>query len=449
MTAGGLFDELPDVEAPGHDELGVAGVRVSRPDRGQIGWEMVDLDQLIGADHPVRLVTAFVEKLDLSPFYRAIKTRQDGPGRDGIDPALLMGLWLFATVDGVGSARELARLCTRDLPYRWLCGGVGVNHHALSDFRTDHVELLDRLLTDSVTALVADGLVSLEHLAHDGMRVRASAGASSFRRGARLGALRAAMEERVQRLRAELEDAPDASQKRKLASAARAAGERLERCRQAQARLKELEAARAKQPNKKRTDPKTGKDRPVRVSTTDPQARVIPMAAGEFRPAYNIQLSCDPATLVAVAVSVHDSGVDAGQLRPALEQIEKRYQKRPSVILADCGFCSKEDISWSHLHGVKAIVPSNAEARLGDLAYATTYRGHMPGVTEWRQRMVDPAAQELYKMRGMIECVFAQLRNFGLRFLRLRGVEKVRSEVLLYLLAHNMMCAARLRSAAA
>ena len=447
MVAGGLFDELPEAALTRGDDPGVSGVRVSRPDRAQIGWEMVDLDQLIGADHPVRLVAAFVEGLDLSPFYRAIKAREDGPGRNGIDPGLLMGLWLFATVDGVGSARELARLCTRDLPYRWLCGGVGVNHHALSDFRTEHVKLLDQLLTDSVTALVADGLVSLEHLAHDGMRVRASAGGSSFRRGARLEALRASMEERVKALRAELEGAPDASQKRKVARAARAASERLGRCRQAQERLKELEAARVRQPKKKRTDPKTGEEKPVRVSTTDPQARVIPMAAGEFRPAYNIQLSCDPATLVAVAVSVHDTGVDAGQLRPALEQIERRYEKRPSVILADCGFCSKKDISWTHLHGVQAIVPSKDEARLGDLAYASTYQGRMPGVTEWRRRMLDPAARQLYKMRGMIECVFAQLRNFGLRFLRLRGVEKVHGEVLLYLLAHNMMCGARLRSA--
>ena len=147
-------------------------------------------------------------------------------------------------------------------------------------------------------------------------------------------------------------------------------------------------------------------------------------------------------------MSVHDTGVDAGQLRPALEQIEKRYQKRPSVILADCGFCSKDDISWSHLHGVTAIVPSNNEARLGDLAYATTYKNHMPGVEEWRRRMVEAATKTAYKARSMVECVFAQFRNRGLRLLRLRGRTKVKAEVLLHLLAHNMLCGARLRSAA-
>jgi hypothetical protein len=278
--------------------------------------------------------------------------------------------------------------------------------------------------------------------------VRASARASSFRRGDRLSKIRAEMEDRVKTLRAELESAPDASQKRKLDRAARATADRLERCRKAQERLRELEAERAKLPKKDRVDPKTGEDKPLRVSVTDPQARVMRMAAGEYRPAYNIQVSCDPDTLVAVAMSVHDTGVDAGQLRPALEQIERRYQKRPSVILADCGFCSKDDISWSHLHGVTTIVPSNNEARRGDLAYATTYKGHMPGIAEWRRRMVEPATKVAYKARGMVECVFAQFRNRGLRLLRLRGRTKVKAEVLLHLLAHNMLCGARLRAAA-
>jgi transposase len=128
MTTTGLFDDLPEAEARRQAETNAAAVRVSRPARDQIGWEMVDLDQLVSADHPVRLVVSFVANLDLSPLYSAIQARADGPGRNAIDPALLMGLWLFATVEGVGSARELARLCTQDLPYRWLCGGVGVNH---------------------------------------------------------------------------------------------------------------------------------------------------------------------------------------------------------------------------------------------------------------------------------------------------------------------------------
>jgi transposase len=408
---------------------------------------MVDLDQLIAPDHPVRLVASFVESFDLALLYQEIRARSEGPGRDAIDPALLLALWLYATVDGVGSARELARLCTRDLPYRWLCGGVGVNYHALSDFRSGHVAFIDRLLTDSVTALAADGLVSLEQLAHDSVKVRASAGSSSFRRGARLAKLREEMEARVAFLHDELDGAPDASAKRKRAAQGRAARERLERCKKAQERLAQLEAARARQRKKDRVDPKTGKDKAVRVSTTDPSARIIALSSGERRPGYSLQITGDPKTLVAVGLSIHD-GVDFGQIRPALEQVEARYGVRPATMLADCGFCDKADIAFAHEQGVTTVIPSNNAARLGGLAYDTTYRNSMPGITAWRQRMVKPETKNLYKLRCQIECVFAQMRNRGLRLLRLRGKEKVRGEALLHLLAHNMICGARLRLAA-
>jgi hypothetical protein len=127
MTTTGLFDDLPEAEARRQAETNAAAVRVSRPARDQIGWEMVDLDQLVSADHPVRLVVSFVASLDLSPLYSAIQARADGPGRNAIDPALLMGLWLFATVEGVGSAGAGAALHAGST-LSWLCGGVGVNH---------------------------------------------------------------------------------------------------------------------------------------------------------------------------------------------------------------------------------------------------------------------------------------------------------------------------------
>jgi transposase len=445
---GELFGDLPSAVAS--ERLGerTGAVRVSRPDRDQIGWEIVDLDQLVARDDPVRLVASFVEGLELTALYEKIEARAHGPGRNAIDPALLLSLWLYATIDGVGSAREVARLCERDLPYRWLCGGVGVNYHALSDFRSGHVAIIDRLLTDSVTALVADGLVSLAVVAHDSVKVRANAGSSSFRRAGRLEQLRAKMEERVEALRQELEGASDASLKRKTAARERAARERLANTKRAQERMRELEAARAKQREKDRVDPKTGEDKPVRVSTTDPQARILAMSSGERRPAHSLQISADPMTLVALGVSVHDS-TDFGQLGPALEQIKARYGRPPETLLADCGFCDKADISFAHQQGVTAIVPSNNQARLGDLAYATAYRNKMPGIAQWRERMVEATTKTRYKLRSRLECVFAQMRNRGLRLLHLRGADKVKGEVLIYLLAHNMICGARLRLAQA
>lgn len=175
--------------------------RVKRPERGQIQWRPLALDQLLPSDHRARLVWQFVESLNLAPLYGEIRAVEGVAGRDAVDPRLLMALWLFATIEGVGSARQLARLCERDLAYLWLCGEVTVNYHLLSDFRTAHADFLDRLLTDSVAALMHQELVTLEGVAQDGMRVRAHAGSSSFRRRATLEKCQREAREHVERLR--------------------------------------------------------------------------------------------------------------------------------------------------------------------------------------------------------------------------------------------------------
>jgi transposase len=443
-----LFEDLPEMNGPARERRWAGEARVSRPNRAQVGWEMVDLDQLIASDHPVRLVTDFVGSLDLSALYAQIDARTHGPGRDAIDPALLLSLWLYATIDAVGSARELARLCERDLAYRWLCGGVGVNAHALSDFRSGHVDILDLLLTESVTALVADGLVTLEVLAHDSVKVRASAGSSSFRRAERLESLHGEVAKLVKQLREELDGASDASVRRKAAARLRAQSDRLARLEKARKAAAELKAAQDKRREKDRVDPRTGEDKPVRASTTDPEVRILTMSSGERRPAYSFQVSADPNTLVAVGLTVHDS-TDFGQLNPAIEEVESRHGLPPDVLLADAGFCSKEDISLVHQARVTVIVPSNNEKKQGLDAYDTTYGDKLPGIAEWRQRMTDPTARDMYKLRCRIECVFGQMRNRGLRLLHLRGRTKVKAEALIHLLAHNMLCGARLRLAAA
>ena len=246
-------------------------------------------------------------------------------------------------IDGVGSAREIVRLCQRDLVYRWLCGGVGVNAHALSDFRSDHEAVLDRLLTDSVTALVKDGLISLERLAQDGVKVRAAAGAASFRRQGRLTAIREQMAERIEQLKSELESDAAAGQRRKQAARLRAATEREERCRKALVRLRELEIER--EARKPKGDPKDKKA--VRASTTDAEARVMKMPDGGFRPAYNVQVAGDPDSQVIVGVAIDTRGCDLGQLRPMLEQLQDRYGRTPSWYLADGGFRQFADIEWA------------------------------------------------------------------------------------------------------
>ena len=226
--------------------------RLRTANRQQIVFRTAALDDLIPPDHPARIVWEFVVGLDLSPLYEPIKSVAGNAGRPCIDPKILMALWTYATIDGVGSARQLAKLCGAHDAYRWLLGDVAINYHTLADFRTDHVELLDRLLTESVAALMAEGLVDLERVAQDGMRVRASAGAASFRRRPTLEEALAEAEAQVRALRAELEQDPAAGDRRRQAARERAARERADRIRDALDRLPELEARKKPEDREKR-----------------------------------------------------------------------------------------------------------------------------------------------------------------------------------------------------
>lgn len=152
------------------------------PVRDEVRLEVIDLDGLIGEDHAARLIWAYVERLDFSDFEAGVRSREGRPGMPQTAPQLLLALWLYAITDGVGSARAIERLCTLDPAYRWLCGGVGVNHHAISDFRSEQGERIERLLVQHVASLSAAGLIDLDEIAQDGVKVRAYAGAASFRR---------------------------------------------------------------------------------------------------------------------------------------------------------------------------------------------------------------------------------------------------------------------------
>jgi len=271
---------------PWNDESSVVPApRVRTPVRNQIELRSVDLESLISFDHPARIIWEYVEGLDLRPLYAEIKSVEGRPGRNTTDPRVLMALWLYATLEGVGSARALDRLTKQHDVYRWICGGVPTNYHTLADFRVGEVELLDRLLTTSVATLMAEGLVDLQRVAQDGVRVRASAGAASFRRKPTLENALKEAEEQVEALKKELEEDPEATSRRQKAARKRAAAERKKQVERA---LEQLPKAEAK---KKKAD----KDK-ARVSTTDPDARVMKMGDGGFRPAFNGQFAVDTET---------------------------------------------------------------------------------------------------------------------------------------------------------
>jgi transposase len=396
----------------------------------------VDLEGLLPEDHRARVVWAYVEGLDLIPLYQGIQAVEGEAGRPATDPKILLALWLYATVEGVGSARALARLCDEHLAYQWLCGGVPMNYHTLADFRTAHPAFLDTLLTQSVATLLAEGLVELRRVAQDGVRVRASAGAASFRRRQTLEACLAEAEAQVQALRAELEADPGATTARQRAARERVARERQARVAQALAHLPALEA-------KKKPDERAK----ARVSTTDPEARVMKMADGGFRPAYNLQFAADTATQVIVGVDATTAGTDHGQLAPMVTQVEARHQQAPGAMLVDGGFATKEDIAAvSDRTTVYAPVQKPKDPARDP---HEPLSADSPAVAAWRQRMGTPEAQAIYRERAATaECVNAQARNRGLRQLPVRGLGKVLTIALWYALAHNLMRAVALGATA-
>jgi transposase len=413
--------------------------RLRTANRDQIVFRAAALDEIIPPDHPARVVWDYTDGLDLSSLYNLIKSVEGNPGRPPIDPKILMALWLYATIDGVGSARQLDELCRSHSAYQWICGDVSVNYHTLSDFRTDHGELLDQLLTQSVAVLLAEGLVDLNRVAQDGMRVRASAGAASFRRRPTLEEALAEAEAQVQALRAELEEDPAASNRRQQKARERATRERAQRIKGALDRLPELEAKKKPEDRDK-----------ARCSTTDPDATVMKMPDGGFRPAYNIQFSTATDSQIIVGVDVVTTGSDAGQMAPMVEQIESRYEETPKEVLVDGGFAQHDQIEAVSAEEVGctvyAPVPAPKDSKVDRYAPKP---GDSPAVADWRARMASEEAKAIYKDRAATaECVNAQARNRGLYQLRVRGQLKAKAIALWHALAHNMMRAVSLRVAA-
>lgn len=438
---GCLFEGLTDQAMPSAPGRGMP--RLRQPERRQPGWQIAAIDDLVSGDHPVRAVWAFVGTLDVRRLHDAVKAREGVPGQAPPAPELLLALWLWATVDGVGSARRLDRLCGEHLAYRWLCGGVSMNYHTLADFRTAHGDVLERLLADGVAALVAEGLVALDVLAQDGMRVRAAAGAGSFRRRRRLAELAAAARARVARLRAELESDPAAGNRRQQAAQQRAAREREERVQAALDRMSELEAERARREKTNKSE--VARQQAPRASTTDAEARSIKMADGGFRPAYNLQIVSAPASQVIVAVDLDTTGSDRGLARRGLERLA-RCGIKPADYLVDGGFAKNEDIEWADAGGIKLWCPAVRNKHRTEPYAARPKDG--PGVADWRRRMASRRGTLLYRERCKAECPNAWARRMGLTRLSVRGTQKARTVLLWFALAHNMLRTFALRRAA-
>jgi transposase len=353
--------------------------RVLMPNRGQMELRASDLESLLAEGHRARLVWVYVERQDLKRFYADIRVLEGGVGRAAIAPEILLSLWLYATLDGVGSGREASRLTQAHDAYRWLCGGVQVNHHTLSDFRKDHGEALDELLSVSIASLIAASVVKLKAMAQDGMRVRASAGAGSLRRKEKLEGYLDAARAEVARLKMELEADPAQAERAREAARRRAAREREARLAKALERLPELEEIKKRQGKK------------------PDQAR---------------------ASMV--------------------EQVTERCGRTPASWLVDGGYVGHDQIDRvSETTVVYGPVP---EPRDKTVDPHQAKASDSQAVAAWRERMDTDEAKDIYKTRAATaECVNAQSRNRGLQQFRVRGLPKVKCVMLIFALAHNLM----------
>jgi transposase len=425
-------------------------IRIRQAERRQAGFELVDLESLVVDDHPVRAVWSFVEGLDLAVFYDRIKARGETPGRPASDPRILLALWLYATADGVGSARALTRLCEHHTIYRWICGGVGVNHTMLSEFRLESGEFLDRLLTSSLAALMKEGLITLDEVITDGTKVRAAASRSSMRRRQTLSELQGKARARVAELKQELE-ADSAAGERRLSKRRLSAAEDRDR---------RVAAALARHPAtapKKEKDPSDGDEPPSasskagkkpkeeRVSTTDPDAPLMKMADGAVRPAYNVQVSS--ACGFVVAIEPVQRRNDRGLAPAMVAQVEQRCGKLPERLLADAGAMTAPDIvAIAQTHPcVQVFSPPPARKEASKPQSKARYERNRAAepqcLKEWRARMDSEEGQTVYKRRSNTEHVHARLKNRGFGRMVLRGLTKVRIVCLLHAVAHNMMWA--------
>ena len=394
------------------------------------------LDDLLPLDHPVRTVWAVVQTLDLSAFKEPIKSRQHSAGRSAIDPQLLVALWLHASTEGVAGGRRLAELCESHIAYQWLCGGVGVNYHTLNDFRVGHAAALDALFTQVLGRLTHAGLVTIHRICQDGLRVRASAGFSSFHRRKTLLKCLAEARLHLAELNGMRDESPALGRQRQESQQQFQAEDRARRIREALAAEVEVDVSRrnSHKRNKKK------KISPARASVSDPESRMMKMPDGGFRPAYNLQFASDPVSRAIVGVQATNAGADATLLTPMREQVLQRTGTRPREHLADGGYVSIANLKQARKEEVTLYMPV-PEPRNEEQDRFARRKKDTRVVADWRRHMGTTEAQAIYLQRlSTCEPINADLRTWrGLGRLAVRGLAKVQCVALWSALTYNLL----------
>jgi transposase len=412
--------------------------RLNTPIRNQVEFVQSSLDDLIPEDHQVRSIWDYISQMDLSPILIKIKSTADSPGRPAIDPRILLALWIYAIKEGIGSARLIERYCSEHLAFRWLCGGVSVNYHTISDFRRFNSEEIDELIAESITRLASRDLISFEEVSQDGMRVQGAAGTSSCRRKPKLKELHEKAKQQVKILRKEIDENPTTGLTRQTAAKKRAVEERQRRVGEALKEHKKMTIEKGIQKKKQRKPFTKEEKKEIRASTTDPEVRKMKMANGGFNYAYNMQLAVDTGSQFIIGWDVINKGHDYGQLQEMFNQVKDRYGLIVKRWLVDQGYIVREDIIKPMKDGCKVYVNPKSNQKLD------------PGekseeILEWRKRMETDEAKKIYKNRASTsEFTNAGLRKRGLVRLLVRGIKNVKSMLNLHVMSHNVLRAIKL-----
>lgn len=329
--------------------------RLLKINRRQLVLRSIDVENLVGAEHEVRAIWELVGRLDLERFYDSIESKDGVAGRAAYDPRLLISIWIYSYSKGIGSAREISRLCEYDPAYQWLTGMDRINYHTLSDFRTDHKGGLDEIFVEVLGILSNEGMVTLERVMHDGTRVKANASGDTFRREERV-------KEHLQMAREQV-NYVDGTVDEEISVRIKRARERVVRERVAKLELAMVEL-------KKIQDRKTNEKERVatRVSITDPEARIMKQPDGGYAPSYNVQISTDEEEKVIVGVGVSQSRSDYEELEGAEQRIEENMGVTPQKMVVDGGFISRKNIiAMSDKVDLVGPIEDNTSKSIGQL----------------------------------------------------------------------------------
>ncbi len=398
-------------------------VRTREPERNQVAIRFEAPEDVLPSDHRARVLWHLLGQLDLSPLLAEAKSVEGRQGRDVLSVRMLLTLWLYAISEGIGSGREIERRLKTDPAFQWIVGDQSVGRTKLNEFRVSHRVALDKIFTDVLAVLLHKQLLSLDLVAQDGTRVRANASAPSFRRAESLEACREQAQLHLRAVLAEDDDEADLRARKAREAKAREHAERVEA---AIAAVKQLDNGR--------------RDSKPRASTTDPEARVMKMPDGGFRPAFNVQLATagspegGPRTIVGARVT--NVGSDMGSVKPMLDDIAQRTGRLPETLLADANHASFEDIKDAAARGVEALVSVPKRSK-----NAKAQAERAPEIEAWLKRMETDESKEKFRARASLcELTNAHAKSrFALSTLLVRGIEKVTCVVLLTALVSNLL----------